>query len=207
MEQFSRAIQLVPNGCDPAPEIVEPKGDDLYDKVLNFQGKVIGFVGNLESKIDIELLERIAKEFPDALLVLVGSCHANASVGKLAWKSNVIMPGPVPYEEIGAWVRRFDVGIVPHLVNDLTKNMNPLKIFVYAVHGIPVVSTAVPNLPAWCKLEIASSREEFLDRVKLILAESQASPEREINITLHSWEDRLKKPVSRILTVYYKRVV
>jgi CRISPR/Cas system endoribonuclease Cas6 (RAMP superfamily) len=56
------------------------------------------------------------------------------------------MPGVIPYKEIAAWISEFDVGLVPHLNSELTKNMNPLKVFVYLSNGVPVVSSDVPNV-------------------------------------------------------------
>jgi glycosyltransferase involved in cell wall biosynthesis len=200
MREFFPDIELIPNGCDIDANITEPNDSEDFDRLKAWQGKVIGFVGNLESKIDINLLHQIAREFPDCLLVLAGSTHANPGVLELNRHSNVLMPGVVPYENIGAWVRRFHVAIIPHRMTDLTKNMNPLKLFVYAAHRIPVVSTDVPNLDDRLEsLFIAQSPLEFIDRIRAIVSgrlTSIGNPEYGVK---NSWESRLKDTVDAIL--------
>jgi len=165
MKHYFPGIRLVPNGCDKFPLEKQP-GNPAYKELKNWHGKIIGFMGNLETKIDIALIKKIAIAFPECRLVLVGSTHANPAVLDLQALDNVMMPGVAPYEEATAWIRRFDVGIVPHLNNDLTSNMNPLKLFVYLQNRIPVVTTNIPNLGQTGNLvRIANSHEEFLEHI------------------------------------------
>jgi hypothetical protein len=162
MKSFKTDIQLIPNGCEDNPEIAIPKNHILYDELKVFKGKVIGFVGNLESKIDIPLIEKVAQAFPEALIVLVGSTHANPKVRDLRRYSNIRMFGVVPYEYINAVVGLFDVGILPHLKMDLTKNMHPLKVYVYLANHVPVVATDVENIEDSCLIYRAVNHDDFI---------------------------------------------
>ena len=76
MQEFCPGILLVPNGCDSTPPALVPKYSATYEAFCNWPGKTIGYVGNLESKIDIVLLEKIAVHFPNCQLVLIGSTYA-----------------------------------------------------------------------------------------------------------------------------------
>lgn len=202
MKEFDPAIRLVPNGCDSLPPSVQPKHSSAFKEFSEWKGKIIGFIGNLESKIDIELLEKIAVAYPDALLVLIGSTHANPAVLTLKRYSNVRMPGVVPYNEAGAWVSRFNVGLVPHLKTELTKSMNPLKVFMYLAFGVPVISTEVDNVDDDCRLiTIARDHQEFVAAVgvavqgELTLDADMAKSYVEKN----SWESRFEKHVDDLL--------
>lgn len=166
MKSFKADIQLIPNGCEDSPEITAPYNHILYEELKVFKGKVIGFVGNLESKIDIPLIEKIAEAFPDTLIVLVGSTHANPKVRDLRRYSNIRMFGVVPYEYINAVVGLFDVGILPHLKMDLTKNMNPLKVYVYLANHVPVVATDVENVESSCLIYRAVNHDDFIAGLK-----------------------------------------
>jgi hypothetical protein len=42
--------------------------------------------------------------------------------------------------------RGFDVATVPHKINELTRNMNPIKLREYLAAGLPVVSTPLPEV-------------------------------------------------------------
>ena len=192
MKGFFPKIKLIPNGCDPAPEFEEPLHDPLYLKVRNFPGKVIGYVGNLEPKIDIELLEHTSRAFPDALLVLVGSTHAFPEVRRLAELPNVVMPGVAPYKHANAWIRRFHVALIPHRMMSLTQNMNPIKQYVYAAHGIPIVATKIPNL-APDLVRVTSSSEEFVQAISEMLSRpNKANEIVDDAVRANSWAQRLK---------------
>src|SRR3546814_9337688 len=53
MVGFFEDIRLVPNGCDVDTPHVTTVNNAAFDEVIGFQGKTIGFVGHLESKIEI----------------------------------------------------------------------------------------------------------------------------------------------------------
>jgi len=59
---------------------------------------------------------------------------------------NVSFAGPQPYETARAWIRSFDVAVMPHLRSSVTDAMHPLKLYNYLALGAPVVSTPVANL-------------------------------------------------------------
>lgn len=177
MREFCPDIRLVPNGCDLDPPQVLPQ-DEAFRSFVRRPGKVIGFIGNLEAKIDIPLLHKVAERFQACHIVLIGSTHSNPEVLELSRHPNVSLPGAVPYEETGAWLDRFDVGLIPHLNMDLTRYMNPLKAYVYLSRHIPVVATAIPNIDtAPGLLRIAPTHAAFLDEVADVLAGSRPSPQ------------------------------
>ncbi|MEG5066201.1 glycosyltransferase [Microcoleus sp. B3-A4] len=202
---FPGKIRLVPNGCDSMISIVKPKNSELFEKFCNFSGKTIGYVGNLESKIDINLIDKLAQKFYDSQIVLLGSTHANPSVLNLQKHDNIVMPGVVPYDEVGAWVSRFDVGIVPHLNTELTKNMNPLKVFVYISLNVPVVSTNISNIDRTTNeiVHIASNHEEFITMVAQTLAQERPPVHVSNNyIATNNWKMRFGSHLDELLIEY-----
>jgi len=195
MKHFKPDIKLIQNGCEENPEMTAPKNNLLYEELKYFKGKVIGFVGNLEAKIDLELIGLIADEFKDALIVLVGSTHANPKVRDLQEHVNIRMFGVVPYENVNAIVSRFDVGIVPHKKMELTDNMNPLKVFVYLSNRIPVVATNIHNLPQSDVIQIALDNAQFINMIKSIFMKKILFSENSFDLTISSftWGQRFKK--------------
>ena len=193
MAGFFGDIRLIPNGCDVDPPHVTPVNNAAFDEFIGFPGKTIGFVGNLESKIDIVLLQKVAERFHDCQVVLLGSTHANPDTFALSRNPNVRMPGVVPYPELDAWLRKFDVGLVPHLVTKLTRNMNPQKIYAYLSSGVPVVSTDISNIPRDTELvRIAVSHEQFLGEVAAVLQRDHPSADVfGTYVAENSWSQRL----------------
>jgi glycosyltransferase involved in cell wall biosynthesis len=199
MREFYPDIRLVPNGCDLDPPRVLPQ-DEAFRSFVRRSGKVIGFVGNLEAKIDIALLHKVAERFHDCHIVLIGSTHSNPEVLELSRHSNVSLPGPVPYEDLGAWLDRFDVGLIPHLNMDLTRYMNPLKAYVYLSRHIPVVATAVPNIGAAPGLlRVAHTHAAFLHEVATVLAGNRPSPkEFKDYAAKNSWKARFASHIDEL---------
>lgn len=170
MYEFNQNIALVPNGCETEPYIEVPEANEYYQRVVTHDGPVLGFVGNLEAKMDDALLRRLSAEFPEALIVLIGSTHANPEIRGLADLPNVVMTGVVPYRYIGAFVRQFTLGLVPHKRMDLTENMNPLKVYVYLTHHVPVVATDVPNIAKCDYVWQNDTQDDFVSSVRYVIA-------------------------------------
>jgi glycosyltransferase involved in cell wall biosynthesis len=53
--------------------------------------------------------------------------------------------GPRPYADLPAYVRAFDVGIIPYVDNDWIRAVDPLKLLEYLAAEIPVVVSPMPE--------------------------------------------------------------
>lgn len=201
MREFHPDILLVPNACDTNPPMESPKNSPDFEAFQKWPGKTIGYVGNLESKIDIKLLEKIAESFPTCQIVLIGSTHANKSVLDLKRYTNVRMPGVVPYKQVGAWVSRFDVGLIPHLNTNLTQNMNPLKLFVYLALNVPVVSTEIENIERKSELvKVAEDHTTFISFIESILKSGRPDGHIAADYAAkNSWQSRLSLILDKFL--------
>ena len=110
---------------------------------------VLGFAGNfLLSKVDFELLERIAQARREWTLLLIGPVTPGTErlLERLASYTNVRWLGPKPYAELPRYVAAFDVGLIPYVANDYTRSCFPLKLYEYLAAGKPVVASGLPEL-------------------------------------------------------------
>jgi hypothetical protein len=80
---------------------------------------------------------------------------------------------------------------MPFRVNELTLNANPLKAREYLAAGLPVVSTAIPEVDALTLCRIGRDRESFLYEVEQALLDPGPSVERSEAVRGESWEARL----------------
>ena len=113
----------------------------------------IGLIGNLNDRVDWELLDYIARARPDWHLVVVGPIYPHLTgpltkngVAKLKRNGNVTMLPAVPADAIPAVVHSFDVGLIPYRIFDVTESINPLKAYQYLAAGKPVVASRIPAL-------------------------------------------------------------
>lgn len=200
MRPYFPGIRLVPNGCDEQMALAaSPQDAAFLDYAASMKPK-IGFVGNLEKKIDTELIAKLASSFPDAQLVLLGSTHTNPDVLELKRHPNIFFAGVVPYKHVGAWVSRFSVGIIPHVDMDLTRSMNPLKLFVYMSCRVPVVSTEIYNIDRDSPLlRVAESHESFIAHVGELLRDGKPdSAAFDRYVRENGWEARFRSHVDEL---------
>jgi glycosyltransferase involved in cell wall biosynthesis len=162
-------VHLAPNAVDLdlfAPQIIGPA-----DTLASVSGPIIGYVGYVAQWFDLELAAAVARAYPQTTLVLVGPVIVDTSV--LQQLPNVILLGERPYPEIAAFVQRFDVCLIPFQVNELTRAVNPIKLYEYFALGKPVVATPLPELdPFRDLLYIGETADAFIAQVAAALDEA-----------------------------------
>ena len=158
-------------------------------------GPIVGFFGLLSEWIDQDLLVRLARELPAVRVILIGK--ADVPVTALQGLPNVALLGPRPFQELPRYLAWFDVGIIPFVVNDLTRSVNPIKLREMLSAGCPVVSTALPEVEVFdgqCGVSIGRTAEEFVSRVKDWLAcpaTTEARQEISRSMADETWEAKV----------------
>ncbi|MDX1629016.1 MAG: glycosyltransferase family 1 protein, partial [Fulvivirga sp.] len=93
----------------------------IPEDIIDIKKPIIGYIGALTSlRLDIPLMEEIAKRCDDFSMVLVGPEDEAFKQSNLHQLKNVHFLGLKKMNELAAYVRQFDVCINPQLVNDLT---------------------------------------------------------------------------------------
>lgn len=104
--------------------------------------KIIGYTGNIESRIDYQLLKGIIEYHRDKVIAMVGPVTTpEHKTINLTEYPNVIMTGPKKIDELPAYLQYFDCALIPFKKNTLTRSIYPLKINEYLAAGRPVVAT------------------------------------------------------------------
>jgi len=189
MREFAPEVHLVPNACEYPPP---PDDGRVPPDLARLRGPIIGYVGNLSSRIDIGLLDHVARARPGWQIVLIGSAHLSRDVLVLDRHPNVHFLGVRPYAEVQRYVRAFDVGIVPHLDDAMTRSMNPLKAYLFCSLGIPVVSTPIANLDDLAGLlTVAGTPDGFVAAVEAALTAPRPPDAARERLRAHSWETRV----------------
>lgn len=119
----------------------------------------IGFAGGVSECCDLALIQAVAATNPRASVVLVGPVSVDLSV---LTSPNIHVLGERPYATLPAYVQAFDVGIIPYVLNQWTRAVDPLKLLEYLAAGIPVVSTPIPEVHKYAAvIRLASGPTEF----------------------------------------------
>ena len=123
----------------------------------------IGFAGGVSECCDLALVQAVAEANPQGSVVLVGPVSVDLS---LLTSPNIHVLGNRPYATLPAYVQAFDVGIIPYVLNDWTRAVDPLKLLEYLAAGIPVVSTPIPEVHKYASvITCASSPTAFAHAV------------------------------------------
>ena len=176
MRPFASNIHLFPNAAeepwDRGRAWAKPRA------LKRIRGPIVGYAGNLDvARIDVGLLAELAAKKPDWNLVFLGSTHKNKQLFALKRFRNVHFLGIKPHEQAVRHIRHFDVAILPHLDNALTRHMNPLKMYVYFSMNVPVVATPVADVEEFNGFaHVADSPPAFIEAIARCLDEDTLSP-------------------------------
>jgi UDP-galactopyranose mutase len=128
-------------------------------------GPRLGFYGVIDERMDLALIDAVAEARPDWSIVMVGPV-VKIGEDELPRRSNIHYPGGKDYSELPAYLRGWDVALMPFAINESTKFISPTKTPEYLAAGRPVVSTPITDVVRhYGELEavgIASTAEEFI---------------------------------------------
>lgn len=144
------------------------------DQLEKLKGPIIGYIGNVRNWIDFKLIEEILKARKDWNIVFVGSILNNSKkdVNILRKKyHNFICTGYISYESFPAYLKYFNIGIIPFKNNEFINNTNPNKFYEYIAVRVPVVSVPIDHLKRHFSsvVRFASTPKDFINEIDNLL--------------------------------------
>ena len=135
---------------------------------------VAGYIGALQDWFDAEAVRAAATANPEALFRIVGRVE-HQPARALASLPNIELAGEAPHDRLPEFLSGFTIGLIPFVVNELTRAANPIKMYEYFSAGLPVVSTRLPEVERYADLVyIADSADDFARQVTRALKEDDA---------------------------------
>jgi len=133
----------------------------------------VGYVGAVDWRMDLTLLAAIADRVPDVTLRLVGRVTAEAqpAVDELAARPNVEVLGQLTGAALADAVESLAVGLNPVTPSWYADCLHPCKVYEYAAHGVPCVSTDVAEALALPLVTTAHGTDDVVAAVMRLLDE------------------------------------
>jgi glycosyltransferase involved in cell wall biosynthesis len=192
---------LAVHGVDHAhfSRALDPGTPDASE-LAALRGRIVGMVGLIDERVDLSLLAYVAARHPDWEIVLVGPVATDLGP-LLAAHRNVHVLGRWPYARLPEVLRRFAAALVPFVVNEYTRHVNPLKLREYLSAGVPVVGTDLPEIARharWCR--VGRTPIEFVSAIETAIAEDSAvrRAARSAAMRGETWERRVDE-IGRIV--------
>ncbi len=161
----------------------------------------IGYIGNVNDKVDFELLESIARAKPLWSVILVGPLSIRTpefrgNFEKLRQLPNVHHLGFRPLETLPNYVRGLDVCLMCYRTDGWAYYGYPLKLHEYLAGGKPVVGSDLPSIRVFSGvISIASTVEEWQSAIEAGLNDNSAAriSERVQVARENTWEERVQR--------------
>lgn len=160
---------FIPNGVDAA-HFATASADVTAEVALT--RPIVGYVGGLNDRIDLDLLAAVADRRVSVLVVGRASRAGDLDrLHSILDRPNVRWVGEKPFEALPAYMSAMDIGIVPYRVDGFNAASFPLKALEYLASGLEVVASDLPAL-AWLDsdhIHLTGSPTEFADTVERVL--------------------------------------
>ncbi|UII77095.1 glycosyltransferase [Flagellimonas sp. HMM57] len=194
--KFNPNSFMVGQGCDVSLFNDENDTIPVPKEFESIPRPILGYVGYLTSmRLDIELLEYMAKTKGGWSIVLVGPEDQDFKQSKLHGLENVFFLGSKDASELPAYVKGFDVAMNPQVVNDWTIGNYPRKIDEYLAMGKPTLATKTKAMEMFKEhVYLGSTKEEYIQLAEKALAEnnSELVEERIAFAKSHTWENNVQ---------------
>jgi len=171
-------VEVITNGCDRAFYRGDAVDRELASQRDRFD-RVAVYAGNINGRVDFELVDAVAAAHPSTLLAFYGPVAVLTQEDARTWarvlrRRNVRHFGPVPSSRLPDLYRAADVGFIPYKrERALVENGFPLKALEMGATALPVVSSYMKPIVGVAEaLVVAHTTDDFisafgtLDRVR-----------------------------------------
>jgi UDP-galactopyranose mutase len=154
----------------------------------------LGYFGVIDERMDLALLESIARARPEWQLVMLGPV-VKIDPASLPQLPNIHYLGGKKYDELPSYIASWDVALLPFARNDATRFISPTKTPEYMAAGKAVVSTSIRDVVRpygeLGLVRIADSPDDFIAACDAALTEEPAArlAAGDTFLTQTSWDD------------------
>jgi glycosyltransferase involved in cell wall biosynthesis len=189
-----RSVHLFPSSVDAAHFAQARQRLPVPQDQASIGCPRIGFFGVIDERMDLGLVQGVARARPSWHFVLVGPV-AKLDPSALPQEANIHYLGHKQYQELPRYLSGWDVAIMPFALNEATRFISPTKTLEYLAGGKPVVSTPVRDVVKpygeLGMVRIAPDVDSFVRAIEA--ASSEGSPrdfaELDAFIARHSWRE------------------
>jgi glycosyltransferase involved in cell wall biosynthesis len=131
----------------------------------------LGYCGVIDERINLDLVDAIAKARPEWNIVMVGAVE-NIGTATLPRRDNIHWLGAQSYDDLPRFIKGWDVGLLPFSLTDATRAICPPQPLEYMACGCPAVSTSIRDIVEahGMVVRIADTPEGFIADCEMLMA-------------------------------------
>jgi len=139
---LNQNTHFVPNAADisHSSKALDPLLP-IHSSLTGIKKPVIGYFGNIERRLDFDLIKEIADRNPDKSFVFAGPIVPEFIPQWFSKTANIFTTGRLPYDQLPALLKGFDIALIPFKKDEVSATIFPLKLFEYLGAGKPVIAT------------------------------------------------------------------
>ncbi|MEO8934096.1 MAG: glycosyltransferase [Xanthomarina sp.] len=164
--------------------------------IQDIQKPIIGYIGVIDERIDLPLLQETALLVPKVSFVMIGPL-AKIRDEDLPRASNIHYLGMKQYNELPGYLKAFDIAMMPFALNESTEFISPTKTLEYMAADKPIISTAIKDVVRDYSnaLDVISNAQEFSNAIITVLnsEKKQDSVSYEAILKKTSWDSTVNK--------------
>ena len=177
---------------------------------------IVGYIGGLNEKFDLELFSNIVKYNKNYSFVLIGAEDGDKFDEEkiLNQYKNVFILGKKHHSELPNYISKFDCGIIPYKINKFTDTVYPSKLNELLAMSKPIVSTNFYEISYFNKensnlIGVAKNLSQFNVLLKKYVKEKKT---RVVSIRVktaqsNSWKNRFIEIKKNIIKLNAAKVI
>lgn len=174
-----------------------PGGIEIRKGSMQGPGKHIFYSGNMNDRLDWDLLREIAS-LPDVKLHLAGTASQITDKLNALIAAGAIYHGVTNEKETLALLQTMDAAIIPHVRNEISRYMHPIKAGMYQAVGLPVIC---PDWLDWagenfCRYSSKEEALQLLQKTDRSHSGTRTGTNDEKNSVCEAWLQMLRKAFS-----------
>lgn len=174
-KQLHSNVYCFPSSVDEEHFAQALNGIAVAGDIAGLPSPVVGYYGVIDERIDLQLLHESSKKLPHVSFVMIGPL-AKIDDADLPKENNIYYLGMKSYHELPAYLKAFDIAMMPFALNDATKYISPTKTLEYMAAGKPIVSTKITDVVRDYSesVSLIENADEFCTSIQSLLDEKDS---------------------------------